>query len=464
MQCLTRSQVRYATTSAIPKDIQITSSEPPPYIFGPSLRHKATNKGLYGGTQVLYGHKVSEKNEHKHNRAWLPNVHRKRLWSVALNKFIRVKVVTSVLRTIDKLGGLDEYLIGSDSPGRVKELGVMGWKLRWEVMQTEAYKERAAKEREQLGLPAEGWRAAEKTRKWIERRQALAAAQDYMDIRQAEKRENARKRKATEQGLRTNPMEEENSERVTRSESEGEAVQEQVEQTASAPDTAPPTSEPILEDEGQSTLSSITAAEAGTILERHAQSLNTDIRALTREARGYRFSQWHKQYKEEEERKRSEERQATANLKINEVLEVFERDGTLHPVQLLHKHYLEIQDRETNKAREAAGLKPLTPLGLRKNGRSAPADVPAEAWERLAEVAKKQLSKEEFDAVIAAQAKAKEEIEEAKKAEAARKLEEEEAEAASKLAAKREKREKTVEKAVAAKPTLFQRVKKAVRL
>lgn len=37
-----------------------------------------------------------------------------------------------MLRTIDKVGGIDEYVLG-DEVGRVKELGEMGWKLRWAV-------------------------------------------------------------------------------------------------------------------------------------------------------------------------------------------------------------------------------------------------------------------------------------------------------------------------------------------
>ncbi len=38
-----------------------------------------------------------------------------------------------VLRTMDKVGGLDEYLMG-EKPARIKELGVEGWRLRWMVM------------------------------------------------------------------------------------------------------------------------------------------------------------------------------------------------------------------------------------------------------------------------------------------------------------------------------------------
>jgi large subunit ribosomal protein L28 len=56
-----------------------------------------------------------------------------------------------VLRTIDKCGGLDAYLLGEKS-ARVKELGMKGWELRWRVMQTPWWKSRVRAERRALGL------------------------------------------------------------------------------------------------------------------------------------------------------------------------------------------------------------------------------------------------------------------------------------------------------------------------
>jgi large subunit ribosomal protein L28 len=94
---------------------------------------------------------VSEKNEIKTRRYWRPNVHFKRLWSESLQSYIRLRITTRVLRTVDKVGGLDEYLLGEKS-GRIKELGMGGWKLRWRIMQTEAVKERFRNQREALGL------------------------------------------------------------------------------------------------------------------------------------------------------------------------------------------------------------------------------------------------------------------------------------------------------------------------
>lgn len=60
-----------------------------------------------------------------------------------------------VLRTIDKVGGLDEYVLG-DRPGRIKELGPWGWAFRWRLFGTERVRERFREERRRLGLPEEG--------------------------------------------------------------------------------------------------------------------------------------------------------------------------------------------------------------------------------------------------------------------------------------------------------------------
>lgn len=56
-----------------------------------------------------------------------------------------------VLRTIDKVGGLDEYLLGGKA-ARLKELGMGGWRLRAMIMRTDKVKERFQREREALGL------------------------------------------------------------------------------------------------------------------------------------------------------------------------------------------------------------------------------------------------------------------------------------------------------------------------
>ena len=80
-----------------------------------------------------------------------------------MGKFLRVRVQARVLRTIDKVGGLDEYLLGNKA-GRIKELGMEGWLLRWKIMQTEAVQERFRQEKMAMGLevPSEEEVAKEK--------------------------------------------------------------------------------------------------------------------------------------------------------------------------------------------------------------------------------------------------------------------------------------------------------------
>jgi large subunit ribosomal protein L28 len=95
---------------------------------------------------------VSEEHEVKTRRKWRPNVHHKNLWSESLGIMVRTRVTTRVLRTIDKAGGLDAYLLGI-KPQRVKDLGPWGWRLRWRIMQTPSVRGKFAREREELGLP-----------------------------------------------------------------------------------------------------------------------------------------------------------------------------------------------------------------------------------------------------------------------------------------------------------------------
>lgn len=126
--------------------------EIPEYPYGESRFYKQSNLGLYGSQKIRYGNIVSKKNEIKTRRHWRPNVQHKRLWSGYLGQSIRIRITTGVMRTIEKCGGLDEYLLG-EKASRIKDLGVFGWALRWRIMQTDGVKERYRLERERLGLP-----------------------------------------------------------------------------------------------------------------------------------------------------------------------------------------------------------------------------------------------------------------------------------------------------------------------
>lgn len=69
-------------------------------------------RGIYAGRHIRYGNQVSEDGGNKTRRSWKPNVQKKRLFSLMLDRHIRVAVTTHALRCIDKKGGIDEYLLG----------------------------------------------------------------------------------------------------------------------------------------------------------------------------------------------------------------------------------------------------------------------------------------------------------------------------------------------------------------
>lgn len=123
----------------------------PAYPYGERKFYKQSNRGLYGNARIRFGNNVSEKHDVKTPRKWRPNVRRRLLWSEALRCMVQTRVTTRVLRTIDKCGGLDNYLLG-EKPARQKELGPWGWKLRWRLMQTDMVKERFRQQRIAFGL------------------------------------------------------------------------------------------------------------------------------------------------------------------------------------------------------------------------------------------------------------------------------------------------------------------------
>ncbi|KAJ5101656.1 39S ribosomal protein L24 mitochondrial [Penicillium alfredii] len=144
----------------------------PPYPYGPNRWFKQSNSGLYGGTMIQFGNKISKgRNEGKTRRIWKPNVRRKKLWSDALGEYLFIKVSHRAMRTIRKSGSLDNYLLG-DQPGRIKELGVFGWHLRWQVMQTPVMQEKFRQERRRLGL-----REPPSFEEWLKEREADVEAQ-----------------------------------------------------------------------------------------------------------------------------------------------------------------------------------------------------------------------------------------------------------------------------------------------
>ena len=59
--------------------------------------------GEVPGKRRSYGNTVSHANN-KSRRRWLPNLHTHRFWLESEKRFVRLRVTTRGLRTIDKVG------------------------------------------------------------------------------------------------------------------------------------------------------------------------------------------------------------------------------------------------------------------------------------------------------------------------------------------------------------------------
>ncbi len=71
-----------------------------------SRRCDLSGKGVQTGNNVSHAH-------NKTRRRFLPNLQQVSILSVALNSKIRLKVCMHTLRTIDKKGGLDAYVLST---------------------------------------------------------------------------------------------------------------------------------------------------------------------------------------------------------------------------------------------------------------------------------------------------------------------------------------------------------------
>ena len=69
-------------------------------------RCQITGKGVMTGNNVSHAH-------NKTRRRFLPNLQYASLMSEALGEMVRLRLTTSAIRTIDRNGGLDAYLLGT---------------------------------------------------------------------------------------------------------------------------------------------------------------------------------------------------------------------------------------------------------------------------------------------------------------------------------------------------------------
>ena len=87
------------------------------------------------GKNVMSGNNVSHANN-RTRRRFLPNLQNTRLQSEILERRVSLRVSTSAMRTVEKHGGLDAYLLQA----RNAELAVEAQKLKREIVAAQVSK------------------------------------------------------------------------------------------------------------------------------------------------------------------------------------------------------------------------------------------------------------------------------------------------------------------------------------
>ncbi|OAK93727.1 hypothetical protein IQ06DRAFT_299034 [Phaeosphaeriaceae sp. SRC1lsM3a] len=165
--------------SHLPKYIIPADAYIPAYPYGDRTLFKQANHGLYGHQMIHFGNNVSHKTETKTRRNWKPNVLKKSVYSVALKKRVKLRITSRVLKVMDREGGLDAYLL-KEGERRVKELGPLGWALRWTLMQKPSVIEQMRHKAAALGLPQETIDAQWPTKEMLDRQKGLVRAADLL--------------------------------------------------------------------------------------------------------------------------------------------------------------------------------------------------------------------------------------------------------------------------------------------
>lgn len=80
------------------------------------------------GKESMYGHNVSHANN-RTNRRFVPNLQKVTLHSDALRREVKLRVCTRALRSVQRNGGLDAYLLSRDDA----KLAPLGLKLKHQI-------------------------------------------------------------------------------------------------------------------------------------------------------------------------------------------------------------------------------------------------------------------------------------------------------------------------------------------
>ncbi|KAJ1966205.1 hypothetical protein GGI12_000227 [Dipsacomyces acuminosporus] len=108
---------------------------------GPSSQYyRVKLDGLFGGSKVQHGNN-KPKSLHKTRRIWMPNIQKVNLYSAILDRTFNLRVTTRVLRTIDKKGGLDNYLLLTKDKNIASDAGV---EIKQSLQKTLAAQEKTA--------------------------------------------------------------------------------------------------------------------------------------------------------------------------------------------------------------------------------------------------------------------------------------------------------------------------------
>lgn len=84
---------------------------------------RRSRRGLYAGRQVLSGNKVSEDGGNRSRRTWKPNVQQKSMYSEILDRMVPLRVTTHAIRCINKVGGLDAYILNTPDSKMQSDIG-----------------------------------------------------------------------------------------------------------------------------------------------------------------------------------------------------------------------------------------------------------------------------------------------------------------------------------------------------
>mmetsp|Transcript_17059 Transcript_17059/g.30830 ORF Transcript_17059/g.30830 Transcript_17059/m.30830 type:complete len:191 (-) Transcript_17059:246-818(-) len=117
-------------------------------------RSSRSRRGLYDGKDVRFGNNVPFSMK-KTRRRWNPNVQEKRVYSEILDEMIPFHITTSALRSIDKMGGLDQYLLKSRHVSTKGE--GEGQRIRNRVVQKMMHEKELKKQAIARGESVEDW-------------------------------------------------------------------------------------------------------------------------------------------------------------------------------------------------------------------------------------------------------------------------------------------------------------------